>query len=200
MRYLYLLILLATNLACFGQYPFDISRISEPTEAIVNKIAAVNILMSEAVGGAGTRPEQFDFFTELVERGTRDELVELTNHPNGVVRCYAFWALSFNRRVKLLPIVINHINDTTYVRTQFGCIVGQERVGDFFIDLVTPRLIDGNSNKLSQVELKYLDSLLIYTPNTLEAKNRAILRGKLTESFYHRVKELVPTVIFTKVP
>jgi hypothetical protein len=191
MKSLNLVILLAIHFSCFGQYPFDESRISEATEAIVNKISTVNILMSEAVGGAGTRPEQFDNFAELMERGTKDELIELTNHPNEVVRCYAFWALTYDGRVNLFPIVIKHLHDTAYVETQFGCIKDQERVGDFFINSVTPGHAYQNSNKLSRVELKYLDSLLIYTPNSLDAKNKAIRNGKQTEAFYKRVRELV---------
>ncbi len=147
--------------------------------------------MSSAVYESGIRPAQFDNFIELQKKATKDELIELTNHPNGVVRCYVFWALSYDTSANLFPIVLNHISDTTFVNTQFGCIRSKEKVGDFFINVVTPEYIDVNSQKLTPAQYEYLDSVLIYIPNSLYAKENAINKAKLTEAFYERVRELV---------
>jgi hypothetical protein len=191
MRHLTTLIILTLTLNCFGQYQFDKTKISKQTEKVVTKIEKVNELMGSAVYYSGMRPKQYDNFEELQKKATQTELIELTNHPNGVVRCYAFWALSFNHSVDLLPIIIKHINDTTSIDTQFGCIGDTEQVGDFFIDIVTPQYVDLNSKKLTKTEYEYLDSILVYTPNTLIAKENAISRVKPTEAFYARVQELV---------
>ena len=179
------------SLNCFGQNYFDKTKISRETEQIVTKIAKINQLMSSAVYYGGIRPPQYDIFTELQKKATQNELIELTNHPNGVVRCYAFWALSYNLSANLIPIVLSHIDDTTFVKTQFGCITGSEKVGDFFINVVTPEYVDSDSKKLTPSEYEYLDSVLIYTPNKLYAKESAINRAKLNESFYERSRELV---------
>jgi hypothetical protein len=191
MRHLVTIIILTLTLNCFGQYPLDKTKISKQTEQIVRKIEKVNELMSSAVYESGTRPLQYDNFAELQKKATKDELIELTNHPNGVVRCYAFWALSYDTSANLFPIVINHISDTTSVKTQFGCIGSREKIGDFFIDVVTPQYIDLNSKKLTTTAYEYLDSVLIYTQNSLYAKENAISRAKLTDNFYERARELV---------
>ena len=48
--------------------------------------------MSEGVGVSGMRPGQWNNFEELKKYASVDELLALTNHKNGVVRCYSFWA------------------------------------------------------------------------------------------------------------
>ena len=179
------------TLNSFGQLKFDKSKISKHTEQIVVKIEKINELMGSAVGYAGIRPEQYDYFTQLQKEATKDELIELTNHPNGVIRCYSFWALTYDSSINLFTIVVRHINDDENVKTQFGCIGSSEKVGDFFIDLVTPNYVDVNSKKLDSSKFAAIDSILIYTPNNLYAKQHAISRAKLTERFYLRARDLV---------
>lgn len=192
MRHLVTIIILTLTLSCFGQrFQFDKTKISSQTKTIISKIEKENMLMGSAVGNGGTRPKQFDNFTELQKVATKDELQELTSHPNGVVRCYSFWALTYDSSINLLPIIIKHIPDEENVSTMFGCIVSGEKVGDFFISLVTPQYVDLNSKKLTPDEFNYLDSILIYTPNKLYAKETAINRAQLSESSYERVRELV---------
>lgn len=191
MKYLTTIITSVLTLNCFGQFQFDKTKISKHTEQIVSKIEKINELMGSAVSYAGMRPEQYDNFVELERKATKSELTELTNHPNGVVRCYAFWGLSHDTTANLFPIIVKHINDSSSISTLFGCIQSRERVGDFFIDVATPQYVDLNSKKLTPSEYEYLDSILIYKPNALHAKEDAITRAKLTERFYKRIKELV---------
>lgn len=147
--------------------------------------------MGSAVYSSGERPKQWDNFEELEKIATKVELTELTNHPNGVVRCYAFWALTHKKNIDLLSIVKNHLNDTELVETQFGCIGGREMVGDFYIQIMTPQYVDLNSEKLSSKELSELDSLLIYQPNKLSARYSAINRAEPTKNLYPKIRELV---------
>lgn len=192
MKHLVTIIILTFTLNCFGQrFQFDKTKITSQTKQIVAKIEKENMLMSSAVGAGGSRPKQFDNFTDLQKKATTFELQELTNHPNGVVRCYSFWALTYDTSISLLPIIIKHIPDEENVSTMFGCIVSSEKVGDFFISLVTPQYVDLNSKKLTSSEYAYLDSILIYTPNKLYAKENAINRTQLSEASYERVRELV---------
>jgi hypothetical protein len=140
---------------------------------------------------AGVRPQQYDYFSQLQKKATKDELTELTNHPNGVVRCYSFWALTYDSSINLFPIVVRHIMDDANVNTQFGCIGSSEKVGDFFINLVTPNYVDVNSKKFDSSQFTIIDSILIYTPNNLYSKQEAISRAKPTEKFYLRARALV---------
>lgn len=192
MKHLVTIIILTFSLNCFGQhFQFDKTKISSQTKIIVAKIEKENTLMGNAVGNAGIRPKQFDNFTELQTKATKIELQELTNYPNGVVRCYSFWALTYDTSFNLLPIIIKHIPDEENVSTTFGCVESSEKVGDFFIKLVTPQYVDLSSKKLTPDEFDYLDSILIYTPNKLYAKENAINRTRQNEASYERIRELV---------
>ncbi len=174
-----------------AQSNFDKSRITKATNNIVTKIVKVNELMGSAVYYEGIRPKQYDNFIQLKETANQSELIELTNHPNGVVRCYSFWALSYDNSIDLYPLILSHIGDDESVNTQFGCIGGSEKVGDFFINVATPQYVDLDSKKLQPRELANLDSILIFMPNNLTAKSAAILRTKPSENLYHKIRELV---------
>lgn len=146
--------------------------------------------MNSAVYAAGIRPEQFDHFTLLQKTAGRKELLELTGHPNGVVRCYAFWSLSRDSSGKLLPVILQHLDDDEPVYTLFGCIASTEKTGDFFISIATQNYFDAHSGKLKMAELHQLDSILIFRNNNLDAKDDAIFRSQPTEDLYVRIKEL----------
>lgn len=188
MKILLTIIILFTTLISCAQTTFDESSISKQTIKAVEKIEEVNQLMSSAVGAGGMRPEQWDNFEELKKTATKEELIELTNHPNGVVRSYSFWALSYKKDVDLFSIVKEHINDDEEISTMFGCIISNDKVGDFFIDVLTPEYVDLDSEKMNSTELTELDSLLIYQPNNLSSRYSAINRAKPTENLYPKIR------------
>ncbi len=191
MKHLTTIILLILYLSSCGQKNNNQQIISNSTNKIVREIEQINELMGSAVYYEGIRPKQYDNFEKLKKVASKEELIELTNHSNGVVRCYAFWALSYDRSVDLFPIILNHINDYELVNTQFGCIGGQEKVGDFVINIVTPQYVDLESTKLDSIQRIKLDSILIYSDSELYAKSRAIDNVKPTESLYPKIRELV---------
>jgi hypothetical protein len=170
---------------------FDESKISEGTGKIVDRIAAVNVVMGEAVGYGGTRPAQYDNFVALRAAATAEELTQLTRHPNATVRCYAFWALSYHWGIELLPILLDHVDDTEEVSTFFGCFKGDRMAGDFFIDVVTRMRVDPRLSPLNSIERATLDRALINRPNDLRAKGEALVRAQPDESLYPRIRELV---------
>ena len=190
MKHYIIILLLILPLLSYGQQKYNPKPVKASTKIVVGKIKRVNKLMGSAVYRHGMRPKQYDNFEKLKEIASKEELIALTNHPNGVVRCYAFWALSYHKSVDLFPIVLNHIRDEKIVNTQFGCIGDRVMVGDFFIDVVTPRYIDLESTKLDSVQRAKLDSILIYSDSKLKAKSWAIYDAKPTESLYPRIKEI----------
>lgn len=191
MKTLLTIIIIFTTLISSGQSVYDSKLISNKTKKALKKIEKVNELMGSAVGIGGMRPKQWDNFEELQKSATKEELIALTNHPNGVVRSYSFWALSYNENVNLFGIVKEHLNDDELISTLFGCIGGQEKVGDFFIQVMTPQYIDLDSDKMDSKEIKELDSLLIYYPNNLSSRYDAINRAEPTENLYPKIRELV---------
>ncbi|MCX6833602.1 MAG: hypothetical protein NTW07_00460 [candidate division Zixibacteria bacterium] len=158
---------------------------------IVAQIEEINMVQGSAIGYSGERPKQWDNFTELKAAATVDELRTLTDHPSGVVRCYAFWALAYADSVDLYPIVRNHLSDTGSVTFQFGCTIDVQRAGDFFIELATPEYIDVEVGKLGSAQLWTLDSILIFGSHGLYARDRAIDAVQPVEYLYPRLRELV---------
>ena len=185
------ILLLLTTLVSHGQSDYKIKSISSKTKKVVKRIEKINKLMSSAVYSSGMQPKQWDNFEELKKLASKEELIELTNHPNGVVRSYSFWALTYNKDIDLFSIVKKHLSDTDTIETQFGCIGGQEMVGDFFIQIMTPQYIDLESEKMASKEIKELDSLLIYQPTKLWSRYNAINRAEPIESLYPKIRELV---------
>ena len=172
-------LLISLFISC-EQQNYNQKIITKSTNKIVKKIEKINELIGDAVYYEGIRPIQYDNFEKLKEIACKEELIELTNHSNGVVQCYAFWALSYDSSVDLFPIVFNHINDTKLVNTQFDCFGGQEMVGDFFISVA----------EFDSIQRAKLDSILIYSDSKLYARSNAIYRAKPIESLYTKVREL----------
>ena len=190
MRTALTILLLAAAIGMHAQSGYDPSKITRSTKNIVSKIAAVNELMGSAVYYEGRRPKQFDYFVELEKTASKQELLALTDYPNAVVRCYACWALTHDSTVDLFPVIIRHLNDDSLVFTQFGCIGSSQAAGDFFIELVTPELIDLEAKKLPEEKRRLLDSFLLFVPNRLQAKSWALQRADTSGSLYERIREL----------
>lgn len=191
MNYIQLLILvLILNCNVVGQTNNDVDVISKQTRSAIEKIIQSEMVMDIAVGLAGTRPEQWDNFEELSKVSTTEELVILTNHEKGVVRCYAFWELSKRKEIDNFEILKNHLIDDEIIYYQTGCTIFDMMVGDFFIELMTERYVDNNVQKMTSDQKKELDSLLIYKTNNLSARNDAINNAGLTEALYPKIKEL----------
>lgn len=172
---------------------YDPALISIATEKIVTAIAKENRLVDGAIGLGGERTEQFDRFEKLKNTASYDELILLTNHPNGVVRAYALWAISYKKDADIFSIVKKHLTDDEVIESQFGCVHSREVVGDLMLELATQEYPDPLTKKLTPAENKLLDSLLIYSPNRLRARNRAIANAKPTPKFYLRARSLYVT-------
>jgi hypothetical protein len=125
----------------------------------VKEIANDNILMSAAVGIAGIKPVQYERFEFLYKTATEDELLELMDYPNGVVRGYTVWALAKIKSDRLEEVIKNHISDTTTITSQSGCMLFSYPVIDFMIEVVTPGKIDIDCMKFNSDKLERLKEL-----------------------------------------
>lgn len=192
MKHCLSIILLAFSISLHGQQKYNPKIISGSTEVIVSRIAEINQVLNAAVGSWGKRNQQYNNFEELTQTASREELIELTNHPNAAVRCYALWALIDVEEINLFPIVLNHIYDYKPIYTQFGDLGADMMAGDFIIDFASPPAHSLSQRSiLDSVQCTQLDSILIYSKSKLAAKELAIARAKPTASLYPRIKELV---------
>jgi hypothetical protein len=183
------IIFLLITTICSGQVKYDEQKISTKTKTIVKAIAKENRVTDEYIGYAGKKSKQYENFEKL-KKASSEELLILTNHPNGVVRCYSFWALGFHPNIDLLEIVKYHLNDNEEIEYQSGCTISSEKVGDFFISLVTPDYVDLDVKKLNDTQRQDLDSLLIYQPNELNARFEAIETAVETPQLYSVLRNL----------
>lgn len=158
---------------------------------IADSIAADNQYKSSGVGYGGVRTSQWERFVTLKDIATNEELRQLTNHTNSVVRCYSFQALAERQDSMTFSILLNHLKDNEYISTFRGCIVSGTTVGDFFVNVVTPRYISNSAYKLTESEQGKLDSILIFDPKIkLSAKSR-LLRDLPPKAQYHeRVRQI----------
>ena len=92
-----------------GQSSFNPENVSSKILRTSKRIAEINEVMGSHVGEGGVQSNQYDHYTFLYDKATNLELIELTNHPNGVVRCYAFQGLGERDSISLFPFVLAHL-------------------------------------------------------------------------------------------
>lgn len=98
---------------------------------IVSEIAKNNKYESRFVGFAGTPSQQYSHYQDLRKTATKEELVELLNHKNAVVRIYGFKALYETDRETAEKYSAELLKDTADFMTLQGCIAGTETVKNY---------------------------------------------------------------------
>lgn len=126
-------------------------KIRKEIRKIVAKIAKGNEIHSECIGYSCKITSQYKHFERLIKKANLEELVELTKHPQPVVRGYAFWGLAKKHYEDLAEIFVAHANDEELVFQMDGCTGGDMPLIDFMTWVVTPRMIDVNCKKLNPV-------------------------------------------------
>ena len=165
------------------------NELSQKTKVIVSELIDYGEITGRAVGEAGTKPKQWDNFTDLKKNATEQELLLLTEHPNPVVKCYAFDLLVSKRNKNSFNILKENLTDTTSVSTQYGCIGSMTTVNDYFIEsMLRPY---PNNEYLTESDKRTLDSLILFTPNLISNyKNRLLERIEPKEKYYDKIREL----------
>jgi hypothetical protein len=156
-------------------------------DKIANEIAQNNWLISQYVEN-----EQWGRYITLREKATNDELIMLTDHSNGVVRCYSFQALATRKGVDVFSVLIKHLHDSTKIKISEPCLVSRKYVGDYFYEIVTLKYGDIGIYKLTAAERYKIDSILLFDKNIrLSAKLRALKGLEPMENYYGRIREMV---------
>ena len=169
---------------------------SQSVEVVIEEIANTNELHGQYLGIAGTPSDQYERYARLKKELSNDQLVELTNHSNAVVRCYSFWALTDRKEDDLFEILVNRIDDTATVYKQFADVVDHTTVADFCIDLLTRDFIftadyyRENNSQLTLEEKEVLDSLVIFSSTNLRYLNRILDNYEPDPKLYSQVRDL----------
>ncbi len=176
--------------AAFGQTEYHPEKVSSGTMQVVDELAATSSFWAYA----RSYPEDYlkpgDAFFRLRDTATAQELIALCEHPQPTIRCFAFKALLYHKRVDLMPIIKNHLDDNGEVELSV-CVATRFNVGDFFIEAATWDDPKKRLHRLTAAQSAELDRLLIHTPNKLRARATALWRVGPDEAFYPRIRELV---------
>ncbi|GAB4406112.1 MAG: hypothetical protein OHK0053_32240 [Microscillaceae bacterium] len=139
---------LGLGMACQPKSPvvFSPPIFADP---LVLALAQSNILADRYVGRNPQEHAQFARFRQLLEKYPPAQIQSLTQHPNPVVRAYAFWGLAKQQSENLDEIILQMARDTAYIRTIVGCLADSSRVIDFALRLSTTDDIDPEARKIS---------------------------------------------------
>jgi hypothetical protein len=136
---------------------YDKIQISKTTQLLVDSIAKCTEVDTEETGFGGGESECYKSFHKLVNSASDDELIYLTNHPDTVVRVYAFWGLAKRNYKDIITICKQHKNDTVpfvFMNGDAGVICN---VNEFYLMVLSKNIFDTTCKKLPEttiVELK----------------------------------------------
>ena len=120
-------------------------------ELLVQQIRDCNRYEGESIGIAGVPSEQYKRFIMLCDKASDQELLQLTNDTNAIVRCYAFEGLSQRNVMYMESVLRDHLNDTAKVETLSGCLGMPGQVNLIFISTASPYLTESAINKYRSV-------------------------------------------------
>lgn len=161
--------------------------------ALVDSIAEDDALDFPYVGYATTSYPPVRRLYQLKTIAYSQELLALTADSRPIIKCAAFVALCTKDSVDVIPIVIDHLSDTSIVAQRSGCSVSYRMTGDYFLEALSYYSLTKGSNYYTnnQSRLSYIDSLLFYAPNIRlaykESKIKAINGDSL---YYNRIREI----------
>lgn len=173
---------------------FSIGQINaQKIDELVDIMAQVNEVHDSAVGVAGIKTEQFKAFEKLKELVTIDELVELTNHPNPVITCYASWGL-VDKNYNRLEIVFSQLlKRNEKVAIYYGCQGKFLTIKESLYLKYFNKLLNQMDSPFYQVstdsQLFKLDSLILFYDNISETLlNHAFENNTFGGKFLERIK------------
>jgi hypothetical protein len=207
-RILYLclafLIILSFPAALLPQsYNSDV-KLPDDVKEILIKLSKNNTVYSSHIGIVGQESPTQKSLEKLSKKDTA-LLIEITRHLNPVIRCYAFRALINKGYKNILPLVIEHIQDTAKVKCVYADVILRQKTGDFFIDNVKYKYTNAvdyamsNEAYLDSVQKYYFDSVVVFTDNKLEYLKSILYNNSFNENYYERIKYLASENIYANV-
>lgn len=189
-----------------------ISSGQKPTiKFIADALAKQNIWEYEYFGLHNEPSKQWKLSRQLKELATENDLIELCNHPNGVVRSYAFFLLIENKSDKIFDVLCNHLHDKSEFDISEGCMIDPISVMDFYLQKAGYMKYDSSFGfKLSSEQKHIVDSVLLFS-DEIKLRRRGfgmrlycgveLMNHLQPQGSYHvRLKELAKAGIFEALP
>jgi len=166
----------------FAKFSYG-QKISKSTQKIVKNLEKINQVQCARIGFTGSTSSQYATYKKLCKLATSKELITLTDYTNETVRCYAFQCLADKGNANLFPILLKHLSDNKSVTTFCGCIESSTLVGDYFVQIATP--------KLNSKQKEILDSIIIFK-NGINLNSKQELLSKIlpTPKYHNRIRQI----------
>ena len=139
--------------------------ISVSTNSIIDSISTSNIVEGWQTGLVPLTPKVWRFYNSLEDTATINELYQLTDSKNPVVRCYSFMALIHRSDSLAMKVLRKSENDSSNVRSANGCVIVASTVFQFQLSRVRPYFTDNQP----EIDQTYLNDLI--------KKNKEILNS-----------------------
>ena len=169
-------------------------KIRPDIKKLAQKIEKYNELESEHVGYAGVTTDQYKNFEKLRDKATIDELLQLLEYKNSVVKGYTSWALADKMYPKLAEILAEFLRTGETATTQHGCIVSEGELASEFYNRVVYQHFH---NKLTvkdslffQSQIQQLDSVILYGNNGKYLLRNALSNNNGNPKNYDRIRHL----------
>jgi hypothetical protein len=140
-------------------------------------------ITGEYIGFVAEESEAYKSYKKLNSQASKEELVELLEHSDPAVRCWAFMGLTTRENVDIYEILSKNLHHTEEVRTQYFDMLGSQKASDIMLEYGLPMI--------SEAERDKIDSIIIF--NNLRLGYSAYLFESLKpkDSYYNKIKELV---------
>lgn len=117
---------------------FDWSDIRINVKDSIIKLDKVGVIMSQSVGIAGIKPQQWNRQNWLINNLTEKELIKLTNYPSGTVKAIAYEGLIKQSDSNHYEILKKALSDTlAFVYYQSGCNLNEYMLSSYIINFVS---------------------------------------------------------------
>lgn len=177
-------------------FTFQVSgqKIRPEIKNLAQKIKKYNELESEHVGYAGVTTDQYRNFEKLRDKATIDELLQLLEHKNSVVKGYTSWALADKMYPKLADILTEFLRIGETATTQHGCIVSEGELATEFYNRVFyqhfHKKLSLQDSLFFQLQIQQLDSVILYGKRDSYLLNRALSNNNGNSQNYDRIRHL----------
>jgi hypothetical protein len=153
-------------------------------DELVKEIAKANIVAGGAVGYAAVEPDQWVRYIALKTKTNEQDLIDLTNHSNKTVKCYAFTALIEKKGKVIFDLLLKNITDTGKVTTFYGCIMESLTVGEFYMQNALA------GEHINKIQKQILDSVVLFNGDSNLISGLNILENiPPTPTYYNLIRE-----------
>lgn len=146
-------------------------------------LAGAEEFHDDAIGYAGVKSATYRAYEVLRDSESVEELTRLTEHKNPIMRLYAFRALAErHKEVDLFPLLEKRMEDRANVKTQFGCIAGDQTVVDL--------LLESYGQKLPAKQQELLLACVLQLQPPINSRQRLLLHWSIPRRYAPRLREI----------